>query len=637
MASVAVLLTVRCPRVPPAPAQPIHDLPYAAVVALSIVGALFGVALLVGGGVYYRYRQRQLAKWAVRKERQTRLDALPVHRAIVDGAATESILTRLKRDTDAQHSARARDYDDQTAFELAIAKRPIDEALVVALLINSLPFREPTMADAETASNATETRRKSGVRRASAAIIAAHDAEPVAVPATEHGYAWTTACTRGDEFATCVSRVLETCPLLATALTTAVDQQGRKVMDIASPECKKCLMKAIYLFQRYELVTAKDPVHRTETTVVHFAVDHVDNDHEPVTLKFMRHREHYQSEVDVRRRANMHEDYVVRLLRTHTADDDRDFRAGVAKYHLVEYPFCLVLERGAHTLADIFNKEILTSEEKLRARYLIVELFNCVEHLHALNVCHCALMPTNVVRVGLGLKLIDFDASVILPTHRPSLPALSAPQYASAKVSTAFGPPCMVYVDTTIEDAPRPFVRTPAGAKALKQYRKRCKSDTGSGRGGSILVGRGSVGSLPNTDSGDLLSSLVGSTTSDGVPPTPATPVVELEGGDGEEEDQEDEDAVKGDWLLPLALYYDMWSLGASLYYLSVGAPLFPCDAAGNVVFDDDLLLLAEWSVETKLHKLRGVRDPVLRNLIAQVRLALPARCSTSSLRTTRH
>ena len=104
-----------------------------------------------------------------------------------------------------------------------------------------------------------------------------------------------------------VTKVLEKYSSSIRDLACAVDAKGRSCLDIACPTCKTMMLKKLYLHERYE-VQLGPPEHRSATSAVYFAKDHinmVDNnvpceegsrtiinrDHSPsIALKFMKNR-----------------------------------------------------------------------------------------------------------------------------------------------------------------------------------------------------------------------------------------------------------------------------------------------------------------------------------------------------------
>jgi len=86
---------------------------------------------------------------------------------------------------------------------------------------------------------------------------------------------WVDAVQHDEEvIARAVEIVLEKYPRNVRELTSAVDAKGRCCLDIASPTCKVMMLRKLYLHGRYE-VQQGPPEHRSATSAVYFAKDHV--------------------------------------------------------------------------------------------------------------------------------------------------------------------------------------------------------------------------------------------------------------------------------------------------------------------------------------------------------------------------
>jgi len=262
----------------------------------------------------------------------------PVHKAILDGAADEAVLTLLARD----HGTTALErVDGRTAFDFAVrrddacesaaaaaaagsgdvAPRPVGAAVVTALLAAALPV------DAST---------------------------KLPRPPHEHGCCWVTAV-QYDRYAPSVGEILAQHALLAAELAGALDAEGRRAVDIASPTCKRLLLQCLHFFKRYEVQSLSRAHHSSATCQLHLATDHGDG-MRPVALKFMRHRDQFTREVEVRTKGQLDGTYVVSVLRCHDPDTDVDYAGEVQRKGLSKYPYLVVMDAGERNLADVLNK-----------------------------------------------------------------------------------------------------------------------------------------------------------------------------------------------------------------------------------------------------------------------------------------
>ena len=337
------------------------------------------------------------------------LHLYPVHQAILERRSTADILAVLLKNVS---SAKQR-LDGRTAMDLALATETVkdDSRVILALLQNSLPFAT-TMAEEE---------------------------EAVALPAEDHGYAWTKVV-QHDRFESVVKSVLDEYAILATALCRARDGGEREAIDIASPKCKKLLLAAIYLLRRYEIQTHKQPLHESATCVVHMAIDHEDNGRK-VAMKFMQHRDQFFREVSARERGAFEATYVVGVIRQHAADEDVVFADDLRSKGLHLHPFCIVMEMGDRSLNDILSKENIAGWDWDQIRFIILQIAKCVAHMHAKGYLHADIKPLNILRVDGVMKLIDLDASV---------PFKDNEGIAGLKYSSAYVPPEMIHVEGLI-------------------------------------------------------------------------------------------------------------------------------------------------------------------------------------------
>jgi len=64
---------------------------------------------------------------------------------------------------------------------------------------------------------------------------------------------------------------------------------------------------------------------------------------------------------------------------------------------------------------------------------------------------------------------------------------------------------------------------------------------------------------------------------------------------------------------------FDMWSFGCVLFQLCAGEPLWLANDEDHITEQDDLLLLSEWSGETKAKKLAKIKDNNAHDLVSQL------------------
>ena len=146
-------------------------------------------------------------------------------------------------------------------------------------------------------------------------------------------------------------------------------------MNIASPKCKKAILSCIYFFKRYEIITLTQPHYQTKTSLVHLAIDHDSDDaSKMVALKFLRHRDHFLREVEVRSAGGFNDEFVINTLRIHDSDEDPVFREETISKGIVKFPYCLVMTVGERNLADVMVKEHIAGRDWAEIKVMMTQI-----------------------------------------------------------------------------------------------------------------------------------------------------------------------------------------------------------------------------------------------------------------------
>jgi hypothetical protein len=278
--------------------------------------------------------------------------ALPHDRLEDDAEAGEDVAAALAAVERHADTLALRDYDGRSAFDLATTLEGVDRRVIARVLFHHLPVDPATGA---------------------------------AVPPGAHDFAWHRAVQQ-DRYAPVVARVLDRHPLLAEALAASEDAEGRHAVNIASAQCKRLILQCIYLHQRYEVRTRGQPHHESATCVVHLGVDHGDGAR-AVALKFMKHRDQFLREIEVRRLGAFSDQFVVGIVRSHDGDADPAFLAELRRKGLDGTPYCVVMDAGSRSLADVIVKEHLAGDwDKIRA--LCAHITRAVGHMHSKGYIH---------------------------------------------------------------------------------------------------------------------------------------------------------------------------------------------------------------------------------------------------------
>jgi hypothetical protein len=208
------------------------------------------------------------------------------------------------------------------------------------------------------------------------------------VDASFHGDAWFKAV-QMDRYEAAVAEILARNSAIEEALARALDHDGRRAVDIASTKNKARLQQAMYLFKRYELTTSKTkPHHVSPTCVVHLAVDHSlpEGEDRGVALKFMRQKEQFDREVQVRTSAAFDDAFVITIGRAIDGDveETREFEAK----GFSAYPYLIVMPAGDRSLADVVAKENIAGQDYDQIRMAMLQISQAVGHLHAKGYLH---------------------------------------------------------------------------------------------------------------------------------------------------------------------------------------------------------------------------------------------------------
>jgi serine/threonine protein kinase/Leucine-rich repeat (LRR) protein len=411
--------------------------------------------------------------------------------------------------------------------------------------------------------------------------------------------------------------VLQALPDKVPLLSDCADLRGRRCIDIASGPVKEIMRRCSYLCFRYELKFGP-PEHISATSAVIFASDHGAwsfarnvKDEDPlsapvvaspnakqnvkvmeksgtleantetsvakeVCLKFMRNKEQYLTEVQVRERAKLDPESVIAVLTHFSGDTNADcsdaeiaFRRGAIAKGLVRYPYCIVMSRAELSLKRIIDHNHIVGEDWDSIKTMFKQVVNCVQHMHSQKWIHGDLKPMNIMQGAGKMILIDLDASASFHEHDA--------QYAGSKYSSAYLPPELIVIggdgnarvrvppvyQSNIPTVAVPLVDAKSG-KTVSEVNSEARTD-------SAVVPRLDIGHEPLSDYS----------------------------------------LVRADPSL------DMWALGALLYLLCSGMNLFRATVEDNIGSDQDLRALMEWSISTKETCLSVVKDKMARNLIS--------------------
>lgn len=304
---------------------------------------------------------------------------MPVHRALLHGDydTVNGLLPLIRANLGTVNEL---DEDGDTALKIILShkcKGAVDSEAVVLLLEATLPFDsitgEPSPVDVE---------------------------RPGWVDAVQHDEATVVKA---------VNKVLEKYSSSIRDLACAVDAKGRSCLDIACPTCKTMMLKKLYLHERYE-VQLGPPEHRSATSAVYFAKDHinmVDNnvpceegshtiknrDHSPsIALKFMKNRDQFERETGIRAMCKFENSYVLDYIRCYNGDAQDEanvkFRKDAILKGYEEYPYCVVMEAGTMSLKRLIDNQNVAGKDWDAIRSCTKQVAKALHHLHERGVIH---------------------------------------------------------------------------------------------------------------------------------------------------------------------------------------------------------------------------------------------------------
>jgi serine/threonine protein kinase len=156
-----------------------------------------------------------------------------------------------------------------------------------------------------------------------------------------------------------------------------------------------------------------------------------------VVLKFMKHRNQFLSEINVRAKANLQEDFVITVLDSFDGSENPEFMAACKQRGFADYPFCLVMPLAEINLERVIRQRNIAGSDWDAIRHIMRTLCNALFHIHSKCIVHGDLKPSNLVLVEDSIRLIDFDAGASF--------GRDSTDYAGVKYSTANLPPEMFW------------------------------------------------------------------------------------------------------------------------------------------------------------------------------------------------
>lgn len=216
------------------------------------------------------------------------------------------------------------------------------------------------------------------------------------------------------------------------------DSSGRSARTIALANSNSAMIawasSVGTLLGRYR-VDKGPPIHKSATCKVVSAIDITEEvvERRRVALKIVEERIHFEQELKTRlvNLPGSGKDICPSFIRFAEAHTVKIYRYHDEKDEHGKHTMCLVMPMADRSLDDIIRAEDVAGRELLVIRHFALNIAKALMHLHSdQNIVHGDLKPRNAVRMGSGLKLIDFDSSVQV-----------GKTIGMGKLSTAYCPP----------------------------------------------------------------------------------------------------------------------------------------------------------------------------------------------------
>lgn len=417
-----------------------------------------------------------------------------------------------------------------------------------------------------------------------------------------------------DQFANLAKIMTTEYPHLAHQL----DHLHRDVQSQSSPECRKKIISATLIYDRYS-VTDYKPVHAGSSSHVYLAVDEM-SDITPkpqVALKFVKAKWQFDRELGTRAMYAL--DYEV-ILDCYKVNGKREnyqpasthlgydrllrFKKELKRVHAHQrtlakpetehdhksnsvprlqstgvmegdsYPYCLVFPQADRDLVQVMQHE-LSNANGVNWEYIqqiAKQVASALKNMHSLKIIHGDIRPLNIMRVGHRILLIDLDSS------------LHFSQFITSSVTQGYMPPELVYL----------YTEQATTANAIAAGGGGVVNDSGSGTHSAPVMIHSM--SMNKTIDGKRLRAKCKTMLDN-----------ETSGPGSSFNNQE-----------PASPAYDMWSFGVLLYYLCLNESLWLENLHGDIS-EDSMIKLGLWKPEYKAKKLGRIANPQARNLVAQL------------------
>jgi serine/threonine protein kinase len=289
------------------------------------------------------------------------------------------------------------------------------------------------------------------------------------------------------------------------------------------------------------------------------------------------------------------EQFVVKIIRTHNADEDDEFRFQLGSMNLSEYKYLIVLQECDRSLDEVILRERNMPRWREEVIKIAKDLSRAVHALHERGVVHGGIRPSHIVRTKAGrYMLCDLaHCAVAIASKRETL---------GGKVATAWGPPELMKALKDAGGKGYGARNGPKGFDFLIQdlHRLRLTAFPSDNGASSAEVDVLYPVFEPAPISSDVQSEIdkLGEAAADlslsSSPPSSSPPAKPKGLG-----------LATTSVLRPVSFSFDLWGIGVCLQYAMTGVHLVQSDVFGNCAnVPKELDYLAHWSDEEDRSKL---------------------------------
>lgn len=353
------------------------------------------------------------------------LEQLPVHRHLIVNYS--SIASAVSIDGSAATKERVKPVDTNLLDLIernldSVPKLDYKQRSVIDLLLEYYPHLDSNIAFDALVS----------VLEVSLPVVVNEEGEVVPVDRAIHCHAWTKVVRSEHRLEAVVDHLLLGHSSMCSALADALDEDGRKAIDVASAECKSAFNRYLFFLLRYDQFKVRNQCDRYCT---YTALDRQSTDGSGglVSLKFFLNKRMFSSELHALTQLSSADHlHVQPKLRHLDADCDWDYRTYLDRFmnsdcfkHLIVFP----LEQ-CH-LGEYMDKVSITTD---LIRQLVVRIASCLQYVHSKGYVFGNLKPSNIVFLHGQWMLTNLCTAA---------PINSAPQIPLQ--NAAYAPPEMVY------------------------------------------------------------------------------------------------------------------------------------------------------------------------------------------------